>query len=746
MLQVGALGASLLASSTTAQELVAVQSTTAVAFRGEPGRVATFVCPSTFTLNPQVWGTDVYHFDSEICPAAVHAGVLAAGTAGQVTFRMAAGTGDPLLGTTRNGVTSRSYPRADATYSFIGNGEPGQVSWYTTYARVPDDFGSPITVLCPPNGDVTTSIIIGTDVYRDDSAVCVAAVHAGIITVAAGGRATLTLQSKRAVLAGSTRNGVTSQPWRAWDYLSFPQPYAVTPGAVMLTVPTSAPATSTAPRQARNRRANSRAAATTGAAPARGTGAVVTGDRPAGTQPTVMSNAPAPTGLTVTGTPTTATVQWLPVAGATGYLVNRAIRGTTQWTAVTPARIAETTSPTDQFNDRLQTYTYQVLAYQADGSFGAATVDYVPAKPRDPSGLAVTAVNNRSAVIGWQSVENVWEYLVSGPGISPSAQTSNLSFVVVPPGGGGVYRVASIYRPGGVLTPDAEWPSVAVSLTAGAPGFARPGTTGGAAPAPTGSNSGQCACTRTGSFSSPALRTVDEDGLTGSFTHPTAGSFTIDARSVAASVTLTVTDAQNRVVLSESRPAGWALSPDNRYFAVVNPPQSRDTAAPIRVFRVAAGPSQWSPIINTTVDADGRWAFSAGSKIFLITRLQNSTVRFSFQAYNLEAPNPNAAMVQDSEADVRGATITTSPCDDRLMYFRWTQTRGPLEGSADFYDRVSFGPRAEKISTSWDHASQSTPTASIVAEEGSTPFMVALNGLEIRGGGGTTFPSLQCAP
>jgi hypothetical protein len=149
-------------------------------------------------------------------------------------------------------------------------------------------------------------------------------------------------------------------------------------------------------------------------------------------------------------------------------------------------------------------------------------------------------------------------------------------------------------------------------------------------------------------------------------------------------------------------------------------------------------------VIRTSVDADGRWAFSAGSKIFLVTRLQNSPIRFSFRAHNLEAPDPNAAMVQDSEADVRGTSVTTSPCDDRLMYFRWIQPT-PLEGSADFYDRVSFGPRAGKTIASWDHESQSTPTASIVAGEGSTPFLVALNGLEL-GGGGTTFPSLQCTP
>lgn len=744
LLHACALGASLFASSIAAQALLVLdQTANAVGLQSQVGRVATFVCPSTFRLNPQVWGTDVYHYESAICPAAVHAGALATGSAGQVTIRIG-GAANLLQGSQRNGVTSSPYPSADATYTFIDNGEAGQISWFTTYDRVPDDFRSPITVLCPPNGDVATAIIIGTDVYRADSAVCVAAVHAGLITVAAGGRVTVTLQPKQQRLAGSTRNGVTSQTWTAPDFASYPQPYSLIPAPAAMTVPTSAPAMRTTPQQARSTAAPnpSAAIATAPATPPNAARTVVTGDRPPATGPTVLSNGPAPTGLTVTGTPTTATVQWLPVEGATGYLVNRAIRGTTQWTAVTPARIADTVSPTDEFPDRLQTYTYQVLAYQANGSFGAATIDYVPAKPRDPSGLAVTAVSTQSAVLGWQPVDDAWGYLVSGPGLSPSVETQGTSFVVVPPRRTGVYQVASIYRPGGVLTTQPEWPSVTASLTPNNQPFARGGSSGGGASTPQNSDASECACTRTGSFRAPALRTIDEDGLTGTFTHPTAGTFTIDARSVAASVMLNVTDAQNRAVLSVDRPAGWGLSPDNRYFAVAFASESRNTPSPINVYRVAAGPSTWPRLIGTTVDADGRWAFSAGSKMFLITRLQNSPVQFSFRAYNLEAPDPNTGMVQVSEAGVRGARLTTSPCDDRLMYFRWTQLNPP-QGQADFYDRVSFGPRATKTTATTE--SQSTPSASIVTGPSTTPFLVELDGLDL-GGGTTTFPSLQCLP
>jgi hypothetical protein len=549
-------------------------------------------------------------------------------------------------------------------------------------------------------------------------------------------------------LTGSTRNGVTSAAWSAPDYASFPQPYSVIAAAVTLTVPTLAPATLTEPRLVTTTAVNPAIVAAT-TSTATSSPQVVTEARPTDRQPTILSDGPAPTGLTVSGTPTTATVQWLPVTGATGYRVNRALVGTTQWTAVTPAPIPETTSPTDELTDWRQTYTYQVLAYQADGSFGVATIDYVPAKPQDPSRLAMSASFATSAVISWQPVEGVWEYLVSGPGLTPSAQTSNTSFTVIPPrpSTSGVYQVASIYRPGGVLTPQSAWPSVTVSLTRPITTFMRPGTTTGTAPtSPTSNTGATCACTRTGAFRSPSLRTVDADGLQGGFSHPTAGSFTVDARSVAASVMLNVTDSQNRVVLSVDKPAGWGLSPDNRYFAVSGTPQSTNGPSSLVVYRVAAGPGIWGGVISTQIDADGRWAFSAGGKMFLVTRIQNAPPRFSFRAYNLEARDPNAAMVQASENGVSGASLTTSPCDDRLMYFRWRRTNTSLDGYATFYDRVAFTPNASGTNTTWDRESQSTPTASIVTGASGSPFDVLLDGLTLDGGTATSFPSLQCAP
>ena len=53
-------------------------------------------------------------------------------------------------------------------------------------------------------------------VYTDDSRVCSAAVHAGLITLARGGTVTIKILPGRPSYLGSTRNGVRSSPWASY--------------------------------------------------------------------------------------------------------------------------------------------------------------------------------------------------------------------------------------------------------------------------------------------------------------------------------------------------------------------------------------------------------------------------------------------------------------------------------------------------------------------------------------------------
>jgi hypothetical protein len=254
----------------------------------------------------EIWGTDVYLDESPICTAAVHAGVLTAGTSGQVTIVMGAGT-QSFQGTQRNGVTSLSYGPWDSTYSFIKNNEPGQIDWSTTYDHVPDDFHFPITVVCPPKGN-TDTYVWGTDVYSGSSGICAAAVHAGAITLDAGGRVTVTLLPGQDAFVGSVRNGISTQTWKAWDLRSYGQAYKVTPGAIDMTVPTSAPAIGAGPRQASASSSPNPGQRTIQLAGFTGSGMAVP----------IMPRTITLSGFSATGTSTAIVPRTIPIAGWTG--------------------------------------------------------------------------------------------------------------------------------------------------------------------------------------------------------------------------------------------------------------------------------------------------------------------------------------------------------------------------------------------------------------------------------------------
>lgn len=75
--------------------------------------------------------------------------------------------------------------------------------------------GERFDYVCPPDG--TFGEIWGTDTYTDDSSVCTAAVHRGVITREEGGAVTIVIRPGLREYTGSTRNGVTTAPYDAWD-------------------------------------------------------------------------------------------------------------------------------------------------------------------------------------------------------------------------------------------------------------------------------------------------------------------------------------------------------------------------------------------------------------------------------------------------------------------------------------------------------------------------------------------------
>ena len=74
-------------------------------------------CGADYTTMGSIWGTGLYTYDSRICRAAVHAGVIQEGVGGVVTIVQQPGASE-YQGSTQNGVTSSGYGPWQGSYVF----------------------------------------------------------------------------------------------------------------------------------------------------------------------------------------------------------------------------------------------------------------------------------------------------------------------------------------------------------------------------------------------------------------------------------------------------------------------------------------------------------------------------------------------------------------------------------------------------------------------------------------------------
>lgn len=190
-------------------------------YRGRTGQ--TFAFRVTGTTSGTVWGTDIYTDDSVLGAAAVHAGILSPGQSGVVHVTILAGQGS-YTGTVRNGVTTSNYGAWHGSYRFesaaAGKGavqappvttaahpDPGNLTGYRD--RVGQTFLFQVT-------GTTSGTVWGTDIYTDDSALAVAAVHAGILRPGQSGAVRVTIVPGQGSYTGTSRNGVTTSNYGAW--------------------------------------------------------------------------------------------------------------------------------------------------------------------------------------------------------------------------------------------------------------------------------------------------------------------------------------------------------------------------------------------------------------------------------------------------------------------------------------------------------------------------------------------------
>jgi hypothetical protein len=148
-----------------------------------------------------------------VCAAAIHAGVLETGRAGIVSIVIGAGA-TSFAGSSRHGVTTRNYGAWPYSYTFARDSAVGRIGWRTGWTQIPAGFAGPVVVECPAGGKADAAIW-GTDVYTHDSAICVAAVHAGVISADRGGLVEVAGASNPREFVASQRFGIASLRWSA---------------------------------------------------------------------------------------------------------------------------------------------------------------------------------------------------------------------------------------------------------------------------------------------------------------------------------------------------------------------------------------------------------------------------------------------------------------------------------------------------------------------------------------------------
>lgn len=94
---------------------------------------------------------------------------------------------------------------------------PEESAWSLNAVEFRGRNGFRVTVDCPPDTSGATYTVWGTGTYTDDSSICMAGVHAGKITAAAGGSVTIEIRPGQESYEGSEANGVTSFPYGPWD-------------------------------------------------------------------------------------------------------------------------------------------------------------------------------------------------------------------------------------------------------------------------------------------------------------------------------------------------------------------------------------------------------------------------------------------------------------------------------------------------------------------------------------------------
>ncbi len=166
-------------------------------------------CLSGFSLG-SVWGSGPYTADSNICTAALHAGVITQ-RGGPVVALREPGQ-NSYAGTNSNGISTGDWGAYGTSYRLFG-AQQTVIRNVQTCAVMPDGMNA---YSCTCAGGVNPSASVwGSGPYTADSNLCNAARHAGVIGQNGGAISVFRLTGLDSY-RGSSANGVSTSTWGSY--------------------------------------------------------------------------------------------------------------------------------------------------------------------------------------------------------------------------------------------------------------------------------------------------------------------------------------------------------------------------------------------------------------------------------------------------------------------------------------------------------------------------------------------------
>ena len=178
-------------------------------FGGKIGLIVGCWCPPDRAAG-SVWGSGPYTYDSNICTAAKHAGLLGS-DGGEIWAQMAPGE-DAYHGSSRNGIQTSAYGKYGGSYNLFSRSfSKSSVQECPLTAK---EVTGELTCICKSDR-FTPASVWGSDLYTGDSGICQAALHAGAVS-RKGGEVTLRMMGGQQSYSGSDRNGISTSDYGPW--------------------------------------------------------------------------------------------------------------------------------------------------------------------------------------------------------------------------------------------------------------------------------------------------------------------------------------------------------------------------------------------------------------------------------------------------------------------------------------------------------------------------------------------------